>query len=104
MDVYRDEGIFEHCAAVAPVWEDMLHSLSDLPMVVDIRNYGLVGAVQLEQQGAVGAAGRAAFERLWDFGLTVRPIGDSLAMSPPLVLTEAHIAEIGDLLRRGIPG
>lgn len=103
MDVYRDEGIFEHCAAIAPIWEDMLHGLRDLPGVVDIRNYGLVGAVQLEQQGAVGAAGRAAFERLWDLGLTVRPIGDSLAMSPPLVLTEAQIAEIGDLLRRGIP-
>lgn len=98
LDVYRDEGIFENAVAMASVWEDMLHSLADAPQVMDIRNAGMLGAIQLEQDGAVGAAGRAAYEALWDKGLSVRPIGDSLAMSPPLTLTESEIGEIGALL------
>jgi len=102
LDVYRDDGIFENADDMAPIWADMLHSLRGLPGVVDIRSIGLVGAVQLEAKGAVGAAGRAAYERLWDLGLTVRPIGDSLAMSPPLVIDEATITRIGDLLRQAL--
>ena len=98
LDVYRDEGIFDHVAEIMPVWEDMLHSLKGAPGVMDIRNSGLLGAIQLEQNGAVGAAGRATYEKLWYKGLSVRPIGDSLAMSPPLTLTEGEIAKIGDIL------
>ena len=45
---------------------------------------------------------RAAYARMWDLGLVVRPIGESLAMSPPLTITESDIAEIGDILRRGL--
>lgn len=104
LDVYRDEGIFENAGKMAPVWEDMLHGLKDAPGVVDIRNAGILGAIQLEQNSAVGAAGRAAFEKLWDMGLSVRPIGDSLAMSPPLTLGESDIAQIGDLLSKGLRG
>lgn len=102
MDVYRDEGIFENAAALAPAWESMLHGLRDAPGVIDIRNAGLLGAIQLESGAVVGANGRAAYERLWDLGLSVRPIGDSIAMSPPLTLTSADIDQIGDLLATGL--
>ena len=98
LDVYRDEGIFENAAAMAHIWEDMLHSLKGASQVMDIRNAGMLGAIQLKQDGAVGAAGRAAYAALWDKGLSVRPIGDSLAMSPPLTLTASQIEEIGDIL------
>ena len=103
-DLYRDEGIFENADAMSGPWEDMLHSLSDLPGVIDIRNMGLVGAVQLESDETVGARGRAAFEKLWDAGVSCRPIGDSLAMSPPLIVTEDHIGQIGDMFRRVLAG
>ncbi|MDA9176492.1 aspartate aminotransferase family protein, partial [Alphaproteobacteria bacterium] len=63
------------------------------------RNIGLVGAIQLESGDVVGARGRAAFEKLWDEGISCRPIGDSLAMSPPLILTEADIQRIGEMYR-----
>jgi len=99
LDLYRDEQIFEHAAAMAQPWEDMLHSLRDLPGVIDIRNMGLVGAVQLESWETVGARGRACFEKLWDAGVSCRPIGDSLAMSPPLILKESDISHIGELFR-----
>ena len=104
LDVYRDEGIFQNAAAMAPVWEDMLHSLKDAPRVVDIRNAGMLGAIQFEQDGAVGAAGRAVYTALWDKGLSARPIGDSIAMSPPLTLTESLISEIGDILSSVLRG
>jgi len=99
IDLYRDEQIFENAAKMEQPWEDMLHSLSDLPGVIDVRNIGLVGAVQLESGEVVGARGRAAFEKLWDQGVSCRPIGDSLAMSPPLVLTEDDIHRIGEMYR-----
>jgi beta-alanine--pyruvate transaminase len=99
IDLYRDEQIFEHAAKMEKPWEDMLHSLSDLPGVIDVRNIGLVGAIQLESGDVVGARGRAAFEKLWDEGISCRPIGDSLAMSPPLILTEADIQRIGEMYR-----
>ncbi len=98
LDVYRDEGIFENAANMAPLWEDMLHSLRGAEGVTDIRNAGILGAIQLETQGAVGARGRATYEKLWDHGLSVRPIGDSFAMSPPLTITPADIDQIGDIL------
>lgn len=99
LDVYRDEGVFDNVAKLIPIWEDMLHGLSGLEGVVNIRNCGLIGAVEVAKDGAVGDAGRAVFGKLWDSGLVVRPIGDSLAMSPPLVITENLISEIGDLFR-----
>ena len=98
LDVYRDQEIFENVAENAQAWEDMLHSFADLPQVVDVRNLGFMGAVQLAQDGAVGAAGREAYVRLFDAGLSVRPVGDSLCMSPPLTLTKDDIARIGEIM------
>ena len=104
LDTYRDDGIFAHAEAMSGPWEDMLHSLRDIPGVLDIRNLGLLGAVQLESAGAPGAVGRAVFARAWDLGLMLRPIGDSLALSPPLVIDRADIAEIGKLLGEALRG
>lgn len=104
LDVYRDEQVFENAGALAQAWEDMLHGLADLPGVVDVRNCGILGAVQLEQSGAVGDAGRAAHAALWKDGLIVRPVGDSLCMSPPLVITAEQIDEIGGKLRALLVG
>jgi len=102
LDVYRDQGIFENAAKMAPVWEEMLHSLKDVPGVVDIRNAGILGGVQLESGETVGTNARAAYERLWDMGLSVRPIGETLCMSPPLTITAEDIGRIGELMRAGL--
>ena len=48
LQVYADEGLFERAARLAPVWQEALHSLRDCPHVIDIRNEGLIGAVELE--------------------------------------------------------
>lgn len=104
LDAYRDDRIFENAAAMAKPWEDMLHSLTDLPCVMDVRNCGIIGAVHLKQDGAVGDAGRAAYEGLWEAGLIVRPVGDALCMSPPLTITQAHVDEMGAKLRAQLSG
>ncbi len=104
LDVYREEGVFENVQRMAPLWEEMLHGLHDLPGVVDIRNAGLMGAVEFEPEGGPGDKARAIYSKLWDLGLIVRPIGDSFAMSPPLTITDALIEEIGDLIRQSVAG
>lgn len=105
LDVYQSEGVFENAALMAPIFEDMLHSLADAPGVIDVRNIGLMGAIQLDQHAdGMGVAGRAAFEGLWDKGLVVRPVGDSLCMSPPLVIDRETIEQIGDLISAQLRG
>lgn len=104
LDAYRDDGIFANAAAMAAPWEDMLHSLADIEGVVDVRNCGIIGAVQLRTKGAMGDAGRAAHAALWEAGVIVRPIGDSLAMSPPLTITQDHVDEVGAKLHSVLAG
>ena len=104
LDVYRDEDIFGNAGRIAGPWEEMLHGLADLEVVTDIRNCGIIGAVQLRQNGDVGDAGRAAYAALWEAGLIARPIGDALAMSPPLTITQNHVDEIGQTLRSVLAG
>ena len=102
LNAYRDEGIFENAAAMAPHWENMLHELADLPGVIDVRNLGLMGAIEFAPNGAPGDKARAVYAALWDLGLIVRPIGDSVAMSPPLTISEDIIGEIGKLIRQAV--
>jgi beta-alanine--pyruvate transaminase len=104
LDAYRDDQIFENAAAMAGPWEDMLHSLTDIAAVMDVRNCGILGAVHLKQDGAVGDAGRAAYAGLWDAGLIARPVGDALCLSPPLTITQDHVDEIGAKLRAQLVG
>lgn len=99
MDVYRDERLFENADAMSPIWSKELHALHDIPTVVDIRTSGLIAGIDLTQSDAVGAAGWAAFEDLWAAGLVVRPVGDTLALSPPLSINEDEISHLVETLR-----
>lgn len=98
LDAYQDGAMFKNAAAMAPLWEDMLHGFNGHPAIVDIRNIGLLGALQLKPTGEIGAAGRMFYQRCWDKGLIVRQIGDSIAMSPPLTITPELIDNIGRIL------
>ena len=101
LDVYRDEGLFERAAKMAPVWEAALHSLRDAPHVTDIRNLGLMGAVEMESRpGAVGARGQGLFHAAFDAGVLLRVTGDTLAFSPSLIVEESQIDEIISVTRR----
>jgi beta-alanine--pyruvate transaminase len=104
LDIYQGEGLFTRAREIAKTWEDALHSLRGLPHVIDIRNLGLIGAVELEPRaGAPGTRGYDAFVKAFESGIMVRVTGDTLAMSPPLIVEPAHIDQLittlGEVLR-----
>ena len=89
---YKEEGLFERAAAMAPYWQEALHSLKGLPHVIDIRNMGLIGAVELEPiAGEPTKRAFAAFLQAYDKGILIRTTGDIIAMSPPLIIEKGEI-------------
>ncbi|WP_062014247.1 aspartate aminotransferase family protein [Aureimonas sp. AU4] len=100
LDTYKEEGLFERAKALEPVWADALHSLKGEPHVIDIRTIGLIGGVELEPiAGAPTKRAFAAFLDAYEKGLMIRTTGEIIAMSPPLIVSEAQIGEIVDTLR-----
>ena len=104
LDIYRDEGLFERAKALEPLWADALHSLKGLPNVLDIRTIGLVGAIDLASKpDAVGVRAYDAMDRAFnDEGLMVRSTGDTLALTPPLIISEDQIGEVAEKVGRVI--
>jgi beta-alanine--pyruvate transaminase len=103
LEVYRDEKVFENAAAMAPVFEEALHSLRGLPFIRDIRNLGLLGGIEFEAvPGLVGGRSKDVSARCLEDGVFVRPVGDTLVLSPPLILKEEHIGRILDSIRKSV--
>ncbi|SMQ85678.1 beta-alanine--pyruvate transaminase [Devosia lucknowensis] len=95
LETYKDEGLLTRGAELAKVWEDALHSLKGLPHVIDIRNIGLVGAIELQPiDGQPTKRAFAAFLKAFEQGLLIRTTGDIIALSPPLIISESQIGEI----------
>jgi beta-alanine--pyruvate transaminase len=105
LDIYKDEGLLTRGASMAEYWRDALHSLKGLPNVVDIRNVGLMGAVEVAPRSeGVGARGYDVMVDCFNRGLYLRMSGDSFALSPPLIVEKSHIDDIvsilGDAIKR----
>ncbi|WP_211850316.1 aminotransferase class III-fold pyridoxal phosphate-dependent enzyme [Plastoroseomonas hellenica] len=99
LDAYQNEGIFAQAAAVAPHWEAALHALRDAPDVADIRTIGLLAAIELTPRaGAPGARGTAVADRCFADGVLVRGAGDTIVLSPPLIITPAEIDRIAEAI------
>jgi beta-alanine--pyruvate transaminase len=100
LDVYKEEGLFERAASLSGAWERAVHSLRGAPHVIDIRNLGLVAGIELEPRaGSPGARAFDAFVKAFETGLLIRVTGDIIALSPPLIITEAQIGELVDRLQ-----
>ena len=98
---YREEGLFQRAADLAAYWEDGLHSLRDCPHVIDIRNMGLIGAIELEP--IAGQPTKRAFQAFLDAyeaGILIRTTGDIIALSPPLIIEKDHIDQLFRTLRK----
>jgi beta-alanine--pyruvate transaminase len=92
LDTYAEEGLFQRAADLETYWQDALHSLKGLPHVIDIRNMGLIGAIELEPiAGAPTKRAFDAFLKCYDKGVLVRTTGDIIALSPPLIIEKDHI-------------
>ncbi len=101
LDIYEGEGLFTRAAGPAgEALGEALFSLKDLPDVVDIRHYGLIGAVEFSPGKKPGQRGGAVLKAAWAEGMMVRALGDTVAVSPPLIIEEKHIGEFADKFRR----
>lgn len=95
LETYKEEGLLTRGAELAPKFEAALHSLKGLPHVIDIRNIGLVGAIELEPiAGQPTKRAFSAFLKAFEQGLLIRTTGDIIALSPPLIISESQIDEI----------
>ncbi|MDN7944058.1 aspartate aminotransferase family protein [Burkholderia multivorans] len=95
LDVYEREQLFDRAARMAPVFEREIHKLRDARHVIDVRNLGLVGGVELKpRDGKPGTRAYDVFVRCYRKGAMIRYTGDILAFSPPLIIEEAQIAEL----------
>jgi beta-alanine--pyruvate transaminase len=93
LETYEEEKLFD--IPQAKHFEQGVHSLKGLPHVVDCRNLGLIGAVELQSRpGAAGERGYEVFEKCWDRGVFVRPVGDSIAFCPPLIAQNKHLDQM----------
>jgi len=100
LDTYKEEGLLTRGAELAPYWADALHSLRDAPNVIDIRNIGLVGAIELKPiDGQPTKRAFSAFVKAFEKGVLIRTTGDIIALSPPLIIEKAQIDEIVDCVR-----
>jgi beta-alanine--pyruvate transaminase len=104
LDTYADEGLLTRASVVAPAFEDALHALKGLPHVIDVRNIGLVGGIELAPIS--GQPGKRAFDvflACWERGVMIRTTGDTIALSPPLIIEGRHIDQlvgtVADVLR-----
>jgi beta-alanine--pyruvate transaminase len=93
LDTYAEEGLFEKAIELESYWEDAIHALRGSPHVIDIRNCGLIGAIELSPRpGAPGARAYDVFTRCFhQENLLIRVTGDVIALSPPLILQREHI-------------
>ncbi|OGA29624.1 MAG: omega amino acid--pyruvate aminotransferase [Betaproteobacteria bacterium RIFCSPLOWO2_12_FULL_67_28] len=95
MDVYEEEGLLTRVGELAQYWEDAAHSLRDCPNVIDIRNLGLIAAIELAPRaGAPGARGFEAHLKAFEQGAYIRTTGDILAFSPPLIIQKSEIDQL----------
>src|SRR3990172_353548 len=101
LETYQEEGLLTRAAELARYWEEAMHALDGLPHVIDIRNIGLTGAIELDP--VPGEPTRRAYRRFVDAferGLLVRATGDTIALSPPLIIEKAQIDELFDILTK----
>jgi beta-alanine--pyruvate transaminase len=95
LGIYERDGLFQRAKELAPYWQDAVHSLKGLPGVIDVRNYGLVAAIEYEPiAGSPGARGFQTFLKSYDAGILVRAAGDATALSPPLIIEKNQIDEL----------
>ncbi|ALF31088.1 hypothetical protein C041_02924 [Brucella abortus 63/59] len=105
LEIYAEEGLLTRGAGLADYWQEALHSLKGAPNVIDIRNLGLVGAVELaSRKDAPGARAYDIFVECFKKGLLIRVTGDVIALSPPLIIEKEQIDTIisvlGDAIKR----
>ncbi len=100
LEIYREGSLFDRVAELEGYWEEKIHSLAEARKVIDIRNIGLVGAIEMSpRDGEPGKRGFEAMIKAFEKGAMVRVTGDIIALSPPFIISKDQIDELVDLVR-----
>ena len=103
MDLHRAEDLPGRARAIEPYWQTAVHSLRGLPNVIDIRDTGLIAGIELQPRaGKPTDRAVRVFARCFDNGLLIRTTGDIIALSPPLIIENAHVDRIVETLTEAI--
>ncbi|WP_245289996.1 aminotransferase class III-fold pyridoxal phosphate-dependent enzyme [Neorhizobium galegae] len=103
LNVYLNEGVFERAAAIEPVWQEKAHSLEGLPAVVDVRNLGLLAGIELGEDVAGGKVmAKKVYEFCFERGVMIRPVANTIVLSPPLVISETEIDMLFSAIAAGL--
>ena len=101
LDVYQEEGLLTRAKELAPYWEERVHGLKGLPNVIDLRNIGLIGAIEFAPiAGSPGKRAYDIFVKAFEAGLLIRQTGDIIALSPPLIISKEQIDTLFDTITK----
>ena len=104
LDIYERERLFERGAQMSAYFLDALFELADLPVVTDIRGYGMLAGIDFAPAAKPGQRGHEIQKRLFDAGLHVKTTGDAAIIAPALIAESGHIDEICEKLRGVLKG
>jgi beta-alanine--pyruvate transaminase len=99
LETYHEEGLLTRATELAPYWEERIHALKGLPHVIDIRNIGLIGAIEFDP--VPGHPTKRVYDRFvaaFERNLLIRCTGDIIALSPPLIISKSEIDQLFDIL------
>ena len=95
LDLFEEEQLFKRGQELAPYFQEAVHSLREMPHVIDIRNMGMVAGIELESRpGKPAERASRAYLKCYEKGLLIRTTGDIIALSPPLIISKAQIDEL----------
>ena len=100
--IFEKEDIFNRVKNLSNYFEEGLHSLRDLTCISSIRNYGLLGGIDIAMKDRPGKAGFSVYKKCYDAGVNIKPTGDALIIAPPFISEKKDIDEIVDKIRSGI--
>jgi beta-alanine--pyruvate transaminase len=103
LETYADEGLLTRAQEMGKYFEDAVHSFKGMPNVIDCRNFGLVGGIELAPlPGEPAKRAFNVFLECWEQGVLIRTTGDTIALSPPLIIEKQHIDRIVDVVGQAI--
>jgi beta-alanine--pyruvate transaminase len=100
IEIYEKERLFERANQMSAYFLEGMFSLKDIPIVTDIRGYGMAGGLDVAPSQIPGERGHTLQKKLYDNGLHVKTTGDTAIMAPPFVMTTDHIDQMIDISRK----
>lgn len=106
LDVYLEEGLFQRAKDLEQFWGEAAMTLKNANHVIDIRTLGLTAGIEMRsREGKVGERGLEVLDRAFnEQKLMVRVTGDTIALTPPLIISKQEIEDIFGRLGKLLAG